>query len=130
MKRLQGLRLLVVEDNPINLQVVQAMLKRLGLKADFAHNGEEALALLTGSPVWDLVLMDCQMPVLDGFETTRRWRAIERGQGLPRLPIVALTANAMRGDTERCLDAGMDAYLSKPVTISALTATLSHWLAT
>jgi PAS domain S-box-containing protein len=122
-------RVLVVEDNPVNQQVVVAMLKKLGIKARTCRDGEEALAKLAEDTRWDLILMDCQMPVLDGFEATRRWRETEREQGLARLPIVALTANAMRGDADRCLDAGMDAYLSKPITISALTAVLSRWLA-
>jgi len=122
-------RVLVVEDNPVNLQVVQAMLRKLGLRADHAANGEEALERLASGEDWDLVLMDCQMPVLDGFETTRRWREQEARRGDARLPIVALTANAMRGDAERCLEAGMDAYLSKPLTISALSAELGRWLA-
>ncbi|RZU38135.1 PAS domain S-box-containing protein [Fluviicoccus keumensis] len=122
-------RVLVVEDNPVNQQVVVAMLKKLGIKARTCRNGEEALARLEEDSRWDLILMDCQMPVLDGFEATKRWREIERERGMTPLPIVALTANAMRGDADRCLSAGMDAYLSKPITISALTAALSRWLA-
>ena len=122
-------RILVVEDNPVNLQVVKAMLKKLGLHAEHADNGEDALARLSRESDWDLVLMDCQMPVLDGFDTTRRWRTLENSANRQRLPIVALTANAMSGDAERCLEAGMDAYLSKPLTLAALTTELGRWLA-
>ena len=97
---------------------------------DTAANGELALAQMA-SDAYDLVLMDCQMPVLDGYSATRRWREIESGQAPVRhLPIVAMTANAMAGDRQRCLDAGMDDYLSKPVTRDLLDACLKRWLRT
>ncbi len=121
-------RLLLVEDNPVNLLVAQKLLSVLGYDCDTAPNGEVALSHMA-SGVYDLVLMDCQMPVLDGYSATRRWREIEAGQGPGhRLPIVAMTANAMAGDRQRCLDAGMDDYLSKPVARDQLDACLRRWL--
>ena len=121
-------RLLLVEDNPVNLLVAQKLLSVLGYECDTAANGEIALAQMA-SDAYDLVLMDCQMPVLDGYSATRRWRGIESGQAPVRhLPIVAMTANAMAGDRQRCLDAGMDDYLAKPVTRDLLDACLKRWL--
>ena len=121
-------RLLLVEDNPVNLLVAQKLLSVLGYECDTAANGEIALAQMA-SDAYDLVLMDCQMPVLDGYAATRRWREIEAGQASVRhLPIVAMTANAMAGDRQRCLDAGMDDYLAKPVTRDLLDACLKRWL--
>ena len=121
-------RLLLVEDNPVNLLVAQKLLSVLGYECDTAANGEIALAQMA-SDAYDLVLMDCQMPVLDGYSATRRWREIESGQAPVRhLPIVAMTANAMAGDRQRCLDAGMDDYLAKPVTRDLLDACLKRWL--
>jgi signal transduction histidine kinase/DNA-binding response OmpR family regulator/HPt (histidine-containing phosphotransfer) domain-containing protein len=120
--------LLLVEDNPVNLLVAQKLLSVLGYECDTAANGEVALSHMA-SGVYDLVLMDCQMPVLDGYSATRRWREIESGQSPGRrLPIVAMTANAMAGDRQRCLDAGMDDYLSKPVSRDQLDAVLRRWL--
>ena len=114
-----GLRVLLVEDNTVNLQVADSLLQALGCEVLAVHDGEQALqALRSGGH--DVVLMDCQMPVLDGYAATRRWRALEREQRLPHLPIVAITANAMAGDRERCLAAGMDDYLSKPIDLTRL----------
>ncbi len=123
-------RLLLVEDNPVNLLVAQKLLSVLGYECDTASNGEVALShMASGS--YDLVLMDCQMPVLDGYSATRRWREHEAAQAPGRrLPIVAMTANAMAGDRQRCLDAGMDDYLSKPVAREQLEACLRRWLRT
>ena len=123
-------RLLLVEDNPVNLLVAQKLLSVLGYECDTAANGEVALShMASGS--YDLVLMDCQMPVLDGYSATRRWREHEAGQAPgKRLPIVAMTANAMAGDRQRCLDAGMDDYLSKPVARDQLDGVLRRWLRT
>jgi PAS domain S-box-containing protein len=118
---------LVVEDNPVNQTLIVALLRKAGLAATVADNGEAGLERLRERR-WDLVLMDCQMPVLDGFEATRRWREHEAQHGLPRTPVIALTANAMAGDRERCLAAGMDDYLSKPIDRSALAARLATWL--
>ena len=123
-----GRRVLVVEDNPVNQKLIQALLLKTGVELTLAGNGEEALALMQARP-FDLVLMDCQMPVLDGLEATRRWRLVEATDGRRRLPVVALTANAMEGDRERCLAAGMDDYLSKPIKREALEEKLASWLA-
>jgi len=120
--------ILIVEDNPVNQQVVLRMLKKLGLHAEIAQNGREALAQLSTSNLFDLVLMDCQMPVMDGFEATRRWRQQEVLLSLVHLPIIALTANAMQGDEERCLESGMDAHLAKPINLEALARLLAYWL--
>ncbi|MBO9715729.1 MAG: response regulator [Pseudoxanthomonas sp.] len=121
-------RLLLVEDNPVNLLVAQKLLSVLGYECDTATNGEVALSHMASAD-YDLVLMDCQMPVLDGYSATRRWREHEAGQAPGRrLPIVAMTANAMAGDRQRCLDAGMDDYLSKPVARDQLDACLRRWL--
>ena len=121
-------RLLLVEDNPVNLAVGEKLLSVLGYTCDIATNGQLALEkMATGS--YDLVLMDCQMPVLDGYAATREWRDREVLQQAPlRLPIVAMTANAMAGDRQRCLDAGMDDYLSKPVSREQLETCLQRWL--
>jgi signal transduction histidine kinase/ActR/RegA family two-component response regulator len=122
----QHLRVLVVEDNAINQRVISTMLEKAGHRADMAGNGIEALAALCERP-YDLVLMDCQMPEMDGFEATRRLRDAASGVLNPRVKVVALTANAMVGDRERCLAAGMDDYLTKPVQMRALLSLLSRW---
>jgi len=120
-------KLLLVEDNPVNLLVAQQLLKVLGLECDTAVNGELALQAMARTR-YDLVLMDCQMPVIDGYTATRRWRQHETALGAGHLPIVAMTANAMAGDRQKCLDAGMDDYLAKPVTRAQLDACLGRWL--
>lgn len=119
--------ILLVEDNKVNQLVAKGLLEKKGLTVLVAADGVEALAMLKTEPV-DLVLMDCQMPNMDGYEATRSWRAIEQTQGKPPLPIVALTANAMKGDREKCLDAGMSDYLSKPIDQAELVAKLHTWL--
>ena len=118
-------RVLVAEDNPVNQRVAIRMLERLGLGADVAANGREAVQSFSRQP-YAAILMDCQMPELDGFEATARIRARE-GLG-QHTPIIAMTASAMRGDRERCLEAGMDDYVSKPVTIDGLRTVLARWL--
>jgi signal transduction histidine kinase/CheY-like chemotaxis protein len=121
-------RLLLVEDNPVNLAVGEKLLSVLGYTCDIAVNGQIALEKMAAGR-YDLVLMDCQMPVLDGYSATREWRDRETLQKSPRrLPIVAMTANAMAGDRQRCLDAGMDDYLSKPVSREQLEHCLQRWL--
>ncbi len=109
-----GTRVLVAEDNQVNAKLAAAMLEKYGCLVDVAADGLEALEAM-GRATYDLVLMDCQMPGLDGFETTRRLRAREDAANLPRTPVIAMTANAMAGDRERCLEAGMDDYIAKPV---------------
>ena len=124
---LRSARVLLVEDNPVNLMVGQRLLGVLGITCDTASNGEAALMRMSASR-YDLVLMDCQMPVMDGYTATQRWRESEAAVGDGRhLPIVAMTANAMAGDRQKCLDAGMDDYLPKPVTRSELERCLHHW---
>ncbi|PKB20430.1 response regulator [Janthinobacterium sp. 64] len=120
------LRMLLVEDNAINQEIALAMLEDSGYDATPADNGRRALALWERSP-FDVILMDCQMPEMDGFEATRRLRRMENEQGRSRTPIIALTANAILGDRELCLDAGMDDYLAKPYTRAALLAVLARW---
>jgi len=117
------LRVLVAEDNPVNQEVAVGMLEREGHRTAVAVNGREALALLEGQ-AFDLVLMDVQMPELDGFETTAAIREQEKTTGA-HLPIIAVTAHAMKGDAERCLAAGMDSYLSKPLDAHELRRVLA-----
>jgi len=118
-------RVLLAEDNLVNQKVALIMLKKFGIEADVVATGIEALDALVGVS-YDLVLMDCQMPEMDGFEATQRIR--ERERGSRRLPVVAMTANAMVGDREKCLEAGMDDHIPKPVRIDELHRTLSRWL--
>ncbi|MGE3913765.1 MAG: PAS domain S-box protein, partial [Chloroflexota bacterium] len=119
-------RILLVEDNRVNQRVATRMIERLGLAVDVASNGREALTAV-GQRQYDLVLMDCQMPELDGYAATAAIRATETPASR-RLPIVAMTAAAMQGDRERCMAAGMDDYLSKPISRGSLEAALSRWL--
>jgi signal transduction histidine kinase/CheY-like chemotaxis protein len=118
-------RLLLVEDNAVNKRVATRMLERLGYRVDVAENGVEALASCVGTE-FDVILMDCQMPTMDGFETSRALR--EREGGRKHTPIIAMTANAMQGDRERCLRAGMDDYIAKPVLMSDLEQVLDRWM--
>ncbi|PJL60310.1 ATP-binding protein [Stenotrophomonas maltophilia] len=120
------LRVLLVEDNTVNRMVAEQLLRVFECEVRNAADGEQALAVLREGDV-DIVLMDCQMPVLDGYAATRRWRAEEAETGRSRLPIIAMTANAMAGDRERCLQAGMDDYLSKPIARATLHALLKRW---
>ena len=120
-------RILVAEDNITNQQVTLGLLKKIDLRADAVANGAEALKALSILP-YDLVLMDVQMPVMDGIEATRQVRQLEAASGKDPLPIIAMTAYAMRGDRERFLAAGMNDYVAKPVSLHALAETLSHWL--
>jgi len=120
-------RILLVEDNAVNQTVARLLLQQLGTEVDVAANGEEALRALEELP-YDLVFMDCQMPVMDGFEASRNIRASHSKVINRTIPIVALTANAMQGDREKCLAAGMDDFISKPVESKKLQDALSHWL--
>jgi PAS domain S-box-containing protein len=116
---------LVVEDSPVNQIVVVRTLERCGCRTDVANDGLQALEMLSKQH-YDAVLMDCQMPEMDGYEATAALRARENGG--PRTPVIAMTAHAMHGDRERCLDAGMDDYLSKPIQRDWLIDTLRRWL--
>lgn len=119
-----SLTVLIVEDNAVNQMVIDELLRGFGHETILAENGEQALEFVAAGNI-DLVLMDCQMPVMDGFEATRRLRELETEQGRPRLPIIAVTANAIKGDRERCLEAGMDDYVSKPINTAKLIAAIA-----
>jgi PAS domain S-box-containing protein len=119
-------RILIAEDNPVNQLVILEQLKTLGFAATAVSNGAEALAALEEHP-FDLLLMDCQMPELDGYETTRRMRV--RSGNRWQIPVIALTAHAMHGDREKCLDAGMNDYIAKPFRVETLRQVLDRWLA-
>jgi len=119
-------RILVVEDNPTNQEVALAMLMKLGYQADAARTGADALKALRGAD-YDAVLMDCEMPVMDGYEATRRIRA-QGGARNPDVPILALTADVMSETRERCLEAGMNDYLTKPLEPQELDEALKRWL--
>ena len=122
-----AVRILLAEDNITNQQVAVGILKKLGLHADAVVDGVEAIASLETLP-YDLVLMDVQMPEMDGFEATRRIRDPGSAVLNHRIPIVAMTAHAMQGDRERCLEAGMDDYITKPISPQALAEVLDRWL--
>ncbi len=116
--------ILVVEDNVVNQKVATAMLSRLGHEVAVVSNGVEAVAALDENR-YDVVFMDCQMPEMDGYEATRE---IRRREGDRRhTPIIAMTANAMKGDREKCLDAGMDDFMSKPIRREMIVEALARW---
>jgi CheY-like chemotaxis protein/HPt (histidine-containing phosphotransfer) domain-containing protein len=125
-RALSGLRVLIAEDNLVNQQVLVRQAQRLGMDADAVENGEQVLGALERGH-YDAVLMDCQMPVMDGFAATRAIRQRELA-GSTRMPIVAVTANAMREDVERSRDAGMDDFVAKPVTLTALANAIERAL--
>ena len=143
-ENVQHRRILVVEDNIVNQKLAVRMVEKLGYKPDVVENGQEALTALAKGD-YAAILMDCQMPVMDGFETTRCIREREAvvasrdspdehanpsdtaPQSVPHIPIIAVTANAMQGDRERCLAAGMDDYLAKPIKLDELRSTLARW---
>jgi PAS domain S-box-containing protein len=125
--RTTGARILLAEDNAINRQVALSMIEKLGLQADAVGNGAEALLSLE-SVHYDLALMDVQMPVLDGLTATRRIRDPQSAVLNHEIPVIAMTAHAMQGDREKCIEAGMNDYLAKPVTLPALAEILDRWL--
>jgi CheY-like chemotaxis protein len=126
LPRSAAVRVLVAEDNAVNQKVALMLLKRLGYTADAVGNGVEVLQAL-GTKIYDLILLDVQMPEMDGYETAQRvgmrWRRNEAAR--PRM--IAMTGNAMQGDREKCLEAGMDDYISKPVRIEELRSVLERW---
>ncbi len=146
-EHVQHQRLLIVEDNIVNQKLVVRMVEKLGYKPDVVENGQEALAALEKG-TYAVILMDCQMPIMDGFETTQHIREREASvsssgahtgdgkhsttalQSTPHIPIIAVTANAMQGDRERCLAAGMDDYLAKPIKFEELKSALARWTST
>lgn len=118
-----NLRILLAEDNRVNQQVAVKMLRKFGCQVEIAANGQIAVEKAT-TQEFDLVFMDCQMPVMDGYEATRQIRAHANGDGLP---IIAMTANAMKGDQERCIQAGMDDYVAKPISTGLLRELFARW---
>ncbi len=123
----QGARVLVVDDNAANQKVALRMIERLGYRGDVAGTGAEATAMV-GRGHYDAVLMDCQMPEMDGYEASRQIRHNERGGR--RMPIIAMTADAVADERDRCLAAGMDDYITKPIKLHVVAAVLERWLAT
>jgi CheY-like chemotaxis protein len=121
----RSLRVLVAEDNAVNQLLVKRMFEKIGCQIDLAGNGREAVKMASESP-YDIIFMDCSMPELDGYEATAVVRASEVGKR--RTPIIALTANAMLEDRERCLTAGMDDHLSKPVSMDDIRRALKRWV--
>ena len=122
---LEGCRILVVEDNDVNQELMLGILEHAGLCADVVADGKQALAALERND-YEIILMDCQMPVMDGFEATTAIR--HRQDHKSRIPILALTAHAMKGDRERCLAVGMDDYLTKPIERKLLLAKIREWV--
>ena len=120
-------RVLIVEDNPVNLAVAKKLLQRFGALCDVAHDGLAALSQIEKYS-YDLILMDCQMPKMDGYEATRAIRLREKSMGLAHVPIIAMTANAMVGDREKCIESGMDDYLAKPLLPDRMHSMLREWL--
>jgi len=122
-------RILIAEDNDINQVVTTKVLASAGYECEIAENGAQALEALSQG-VFDLVLMDCQMPEMDGFEATRRFRQCEKAKTVSSnpVPVIALTANALAGDRERCLDAGMTDYISKPIDPTKLIDMIERYL--
>ena len=121
-------KILLVEDNPINQRVTLLLLEKLGCRVDLANDGAAAVELFRRNR-YDLTFMDCQMPVLDGYEASGAIRALEREEQRRRTPIVALTAHALSGDRAKCLEAGMDDFLTKPTSKERLRAAISKWAA-
>ena len=119
-------RILLVEDNLVNQKVALGLLRKLGWEADPVNNGQEAIAALMEN-TYALILMDCHMPTMDGYEATRRIRKGAAGEESAKIPIIAMTANALSGDRERCLESGMDDYLSKPVTKESFRVAITKW---
>lgn len=124
--RAASIQILVLEDTPMNQMVAKRQLQRLGLECEIAADGAIGLELASAKR-FTLILCDCHMPEMDGYEFTRRYRDHERGHRLPRTPIIAMTANAFDGDAQKCLDAGMDDHLSKPVTMERLAQVIEAW---
>lgn len=120
-------QVLIVEDNKINQVVAKGLLEKFGVEVDIADHGEHALEKLINKR-YELIFMDCQMPVMDGYQATGHIRQLQEGLTATAVPIVALSANAMKGDEENCLKAGMDDYIAKPVSPAALEQALRRWL--
>ena len=115
-----------MEDKRVNRMIATSLLEKMGVTASVAENGKEAVDAVQNGE-WDLILMDCQMPVMDGYDATRAIRELEEKTG-GHVPIVALTASARESDKKKCLESGMDAFLSKPLTIQELRSAVVEWL--
>ncbi|MCB1644368.1 MAG: response regulator, partial [Pseudomonadales bacterium] len=122
----QTLRVLVAEDNEVNQKIIRAMLRSFGIDPLIVNNGHQALEAVKERS-FDLVFMDCQMPELDGLSATQHIRAWEQANSLQPVPVIAMTANAMEGDRENCLAAGMTDYTSKPVSRQSLQNLIKQW---
>jgi CheY-like chemotaxis protein len=118
----------MAEDNRINAEIAKEMLERLGCEVVTAPNGRHACEILKTDRNFDLIFMDCQMPIMDGFEATSKLIEQENTAAQQHIPIIALTANSMQGDKEKCIAAGMDDYLSKPVSQKDFAKMVSKWL--
>jgi len=127
---LAGISVLVAEDNIVNQKVISAMLKKIGVIADIVNNGSEAIAALSNPDhAYQLVLMDCQMPEVDGYVATRQLRRLEKeSEQATRIPVIAMTAHALPGDREKCMDAGMDDYITKPINLNVVKTVIENWL--
>jgi CheY-like chemotaxis protein/anti-sigma regulatory factor (Ser/Thr protein kinase) len=125
---LERLRVLVVEDVSANRFVIRSMLLRLGIPCDEAHDGAQALDRMRRANDFSLILMDVQMPVMDGLEATRNIRLLEADRGLARTPVIGLTAGVLTSELEKCIDAGMNEVLSKPISLRSLRAALLRYL--
>ncbi len=123
----RNIRTLLVDDNVINQKIALKIMSKMGFQADVAQNGREAIEILSQA-AYDLVFMDCQMPVLDGYEATRIIRGETSRTINPGVPIVAMTAHAMEGAREECIAAGMDDYIAKPVTPDAIAEMIRKWV--
>ncbi|MDE1151613.1 MAG: ATP-binding protein [Micavibrio sp.] len=129
LPRLAGVKALVVDDHPVNRLFATRLLQKMGIATEEAVNGIDALEKFNkAGHGYDVIIMDCQMPEMDGFETVENIRRLEAARGLGRIPVIAMTAHAMTGDRERCIAAGMDDYISKPVNPNKLTEVLNRWV--
>jgi CheY-like chemotaxis protein len=125
MGSLKGARVLLVEDNDMNQELAMELLANAGIDVTLAVNGQDALDKISAEPRFDGVLMDCQMPVMDGYTATREIRKNEKYRNLP---IIAMTANAMAGDREKVMEAGMNDHIAKPLNVGAMFATIAKWI--
>ena len=120
-------KILLVEDNEVNKLFAFELLQGADYQVSVANNGQVALEML-GKEIFDCVLMDCQMPVMDGYEATRNIRSGDAGDIYTTIPIIAMTANAMRGDREKCFEYGMDDFITKPIDLKLLQQVLVKWI--
>ena len=120
-----GARLLLVEDNDMNQELATELLQQAGMTVVIANNGQESLDILAKDAAFDGVLMDCQMPVMDGYTATRE---IRKNPAFKELPIIAMTANAMAGDREKVIEAGMSDHIAKPLNVAEMYATIAKWV--